>query len=377
MVKRILITLVGLALLIGILGGVKGLQIQRMIAQGEQFAPPPETVTTAEVRSETWESVITAVGSLEAVQGVTVSAEVAGKVVRIAFEPGQAVQAGDLLIEQDSSVEKAELRAAESDAALSRKNLERARELLRQQVIPQATFDERQSAYEQAAAQVDLIRATIAKKTIRAPFAGRLGLRRVDLGEVLESGQPIVSLQALDPIYVNFQLPQQEVGRLRTGLRVRVAIEALGDLDIDGVVTAVNPEVDSRSRNITVQATVKNPEERLRPGMFTTVELVLPVEKQVLTIPTTAVSYSPYSDSVFLVEAGDGQAQGEGGSKVLRQQFIQLGEQRGDFVVVRQGLEAGQTVVSTGVFKLRNGQSVTVDNELAPDFQKSPTPAES
>jgi membrane fusion protein (multidrug efflux system) len=415
-ITRIVVAVLGLLIVVGAIGAVKGLQIGRMVAHGEAFSPPPQVVTTAKVNATTWESTLNAVGSLTAVQGVTVTAELSGRVDRIAFEPGARVAAGQLLLQQDVSVETAQLRAAESDKALALKNLERARSLVKQNVMPQADFDARKSRYEQAAAQVDLIRATIAKKTIRAPFEGRLGIRRVNLGEVLEGGQPIVSLQRLDPIFVDFQLPQQEVGRLATGLKVRVTIESLGDLTIEGEVSAVNPEVDSRSRNITVQATLENPDERLRPGMFTAVELILPDRKEVLTIPATAVAYAPYSDSVFLVEAAEeaapesaapesaapesatpksaasesaapdtesGEIQTAAGekagekqdrAKVLRQQFIRLGEQRGDFVVVQEGLEAGQTVVSTGVFKVHNGQRVTIDNRLAPDFKIAPQP---
>jgi membrane fusion protein (multidrug efflux system) len=389
---RIVLTLVGLLIAVGAIGAVKGLQIGQMVAHGEAFSPPPQVVSTAPVKAATWEATLKAVGSLTAVQGVTVTAELPGRVDRIAFEPGASVAAGQLLLQQDVSVESAQLQAAESDNALAQKNLERARSLVKQNVMPQAEFDARKSRSEQAAAQVALIRATIAKKTIRAPFDGRLGIRHVNLGEVLESGQPIVSLQRLDPIFANFQLPQQEVGRLATGLKVRVTIESLGDLTVEGEVSAVNPEVDSRSRNITVQATLENPDERLRPGMFAAVELILPEREKVLTIPATAVAYAPYSDSVFVVEpaetapaktasaasaAGDTKtAAGEKADRamVLRQQFIRLGEQRGDFVVVQKGLKAGQTVVSTGVFKVHNGQKVTIDNRLAPDFKIAPQP---
>jgi membrane fusion protein (multidrug efflux system) len=372
MITRVFITITGLLILVGAIGAVKGLQIGRMVAHGKAFAPPPQTVTVAPVNASRWETTLNAVGSLEAVQGVMMTAEMPGKIVHLELQSGAQVMAGQLLVQQDISVETAQLRSAQSDAALALKNLERARKLVAQQVIPRATFDERKSRHERAAAQVALIRATIAKKTIRAPFSGRLGIRQANLGEVLESGQPIVSLHALDPIYVNFQLPQQEVGKLAPGLKVRVGIEALEDVVVEGVVTALNPEVDGRSRNITVQATLANPHERLRPGMFATVALILPAQQEVLTIPATAVSYAPYSDSVFVVES-DGQA-AESDKKVLRQQFVQLGQQLGDFVVVAQGLEAGQTVVSTGVFKLRNGQSVAIDNQLAPTFETAPTP---
>jgi membrane fusion protein (multidrug efflux system) len=226
------------------------------------------------------------------------------------------------------------------------------------------------AAHAQARAQADSIRAAIAKKTIRAPFGGRLGIRQVNLGQILREGDPIVTLQTLDPIYVNFSLPQQQLSRLRTGLPVRVTCDALPGLTLAGQVTAINPLVDPDTRNIQLQATIANRAEKLRPGMFVTVLAALPVRQEVLIIPATAVLYAPYGDSVFLVESDK---EGKGG-KALRQQFVRLGEKRGDFVAVTSGLKGGETVVSTGVFKLRNGQAAVVDNKLAPDFKQAPTP---
>ncbi len=372
MKKKVFIALAGVLLLLGGLGSIKYLQIDRMIAQGKEFAPPPTVVTAAPVRAARWEQRLTAVGSLEAVQGVTVTAELSGKVDAIAFAPGARVEAGDLLVQQDIASEKAQLRADEAALALKKANYERARELLDQKVVTRAAYDQALAEYKQAQAAIDNVRSVIAKKTIRAPFAGKLGIRRINLGQILEAGQPIVSLQALDPIFVNFALPQDRVTRLQPGLAVRIAVDALaGDL-VEGRVTAINPEVDATTRNIRVQATVENRQERLRPGMFATVEVVLPRADPVLVIPVTAVLYAPYSDSVFVVESRA--ADGTEASLVLRQQFVQLGEKRGDFITVQGGLEADQRVVSTGVFKLRNGMRVTVDNTLAPDFQLSPRP---
>jgi membrane fusion protein (multidrug efflux system) len=373
MKKRVLFTLLGLLLLVALLGGIKALQIGRMIAQGKQFVPPPETVTTAVVRSDAWERALTAVGSLEAVQGVTVAAELPGKVVGVAFTPGRSVRKGELLLQQDVSAEQAQLPGAEAAAALARRNLARADELLAQKFISQAEHDAADATYRQAQAAAENIRAVIAKKTIRAPFAGRLGIRLVDLGQVLGEGDAIVSLQALDPIFVNFQLPQQQLARLRPGLPVRVTSDALPDASLFGTITAINPEVDAATRNIRAQATLANPEERLRPGMFANVAVLLPGREPVLVLPATAVLYAPYSDSVFVVEEQKDEKTGQTG-KVLRQQFVHLGEKRGDFVAVSSGLKAGETVVSTGVFKLRNGQAVVVDNTLAPEFQLAPKP---
>ncbi len=375
MKKALILTLFGLIVLVGVLGGVKGLQINQMIAQGKQYVPPPETVTTATVQSATWPTMLKAVGSLEAVQGVMVTAELTGKVVRIAFAPGSAVKAGDLLVQQDTSLEAAQLRSAEASMDLARLNLERARELLPENVITQSNFDNVEAEYKQAAAQVDAIRATIAKKSIRAPFDGRLGLRLVNLGQTLNDGDPIVSLQSMDPIFVNFQLPQQELANIQRGLTVNLTSDALPGEVIQGRVTAVNPQVDNATRNIRVQATVANTGERLRPGMFVNVDVTLPDPQTVLTIPATAVLYAPYSDSVFVVEKKGAEVEASSDS-VVRQQFVRLGDKRGDFITVVSGLDEGETVVSTGVFKLRNGQAVVVDNSLAPQFKLNPQPAE-
>jgi membrane fusion protein (multidrug efflux system) len=373
MKKRIIITLIGLAVVIGILGGIKGLQIDRMIAQGSQMVPPPEPVTTAVARTEAWESVLTSVGSLAAVQGVTVTAELAGKIVNIAFKPGTLARAGDLLVQQDTSSEEAQLRATEATVALAKLNLERLGKLLAERTISQSQYDNADAQFKQAVAQSDNIRATIAKKTIRASFGGRLGIRLVNVGQMLNPGDAIVSLQSLDPIFVDFLLPQQQLAQVQTGLPVRVVTDALLGEVVDGKITAINPQVDSATRNIRIQATIPNAEERLRPGMFVNVAVVLPAKTKVLCIPATAVLYAPYSDSVFVVEEKTDEKSGKAG-RAVRQQFAQLGEKRGDFVAIVSGLKEGDTVVSTGVFKLRNGQSVIEDNTLAPEFKIAPKP---
>jgi membrane fusion protein (multidrug efflux system) len=242
--------------------------------------------------------------------------------------------------------------------------------MLKDKIISQADFDAAVAGHRQAMSQVETLRATIAKKTIRAPFGGRLGVRLVNLGQTLREGDPIVTLQSLDPIFVNFALPQQELFRLRTGLPVRITTDALPGLTIGGRITTVNPLVDAETRNVQLQATVANPEEKLRPGMFVNAAVGLPVRKKVTAIPATSVLYAPFGDSVFVVEDDK---QGKGG-KVLRQQFVRLGEKRGDFIAVTDGLKEGETIVSTGVFKLRNGQPAVVDNKLAPEFRLAPNP---
>jgi len=361
--------------LIGGLAGIKGLQIKRMIAHGDNFVPPSEVVTTAKAKNDSWESLLTAVGSLEAVQGVVVTSELTGKVVHITFEPGTMVKAGDLLVQQDTSVESAQLRAAEAEVALAKINFERTKKLVANKTVSQSDFDNVDAQLKQAVALADNIRAVIGKKIIRAPFAGRLGIRQVNLGQTLNEGDEIVSLQSLDPIYVNFLLPQQRLAQVHPGFAIRLTTDAFPGQVISGKITAINPQVDVDTRNIRIQATVENPAERLRPGMYVNVSVVLPDRIEVLTIPATAVLYAPYGDSVFVVEEKKNDAN-EPSGLVLNQKFVRLGEKRGDYVSVVSGLKQGEIVVSTGVFKLRNGQAVVIDNTLSPEFKQMPKPAD-
>lgn len=373
MSKRILLTFFGLLLIVGVLAGIKTLQVRRMIEAGSQFVPPPETVTTAQARPDQWETALTAVGSLEAVQGVTVSAEQAGKVTAIHFSPGSFVRKGALLAQQDTAAEEARLRALEATRNLTRANLRRMAELVEQGLIAQADYDSAEAAFRQAEAESDNIRAVISKKSIHAPFSGRLGIRLVNLGQILREGEPIVSLQAPDPLFVNFLLPQQELARLKTGMPVRLKADGTADGEVLGRITTINPHIEASTRNVRVQATVANGGEALRPGMFVGVSVLLPEKETMLIIPATAVLHAPYGDSVFIVEESE-----EGGQGLtLRQEFVRLGERRGDFVAVLSGLKAGETVASTGVFKLRNGQSVVVDNSLSPEFRLEPAPENS
>jgi membrane fusion protein (multidrug efflux system) len=253
---------------------------------------------------------------------------------------------------------------------LTRANLKRADQLLKEGVVSQSDHDTAVSNLAQAQAQVDNIQATIAKKTIRAPFSGRLGIRQANLGQILREGDLIVTLQALDPIYADFSLPQQQLASIRLGQTVNISSDALPGESIPGRISAISPQVDAETRNIRLQATLSNRAEKMRPGMYVNVSVGLPVRQKALAIPATAVLYAPYRDSVFVVENSK---EGKGGL-LLRQQFVRLGEKRGDFVAVTEGLSEGQTIVSTGVFKLRNGQSAIIDNKLAPDFQKAPKP---
>jgi membrane fusion protein (multidrug efflux system) len=316
------------------------------------------------------------VGTFEAVEGVTVSAELPGKVTQILFEPGTAVDKGAPLLVQDVTSEEAQLREAEASVALARINLNRIRKLLDTKAVSQSDFDTADAQLKQAIARSDNIRSMIAKKNIRAPFAGRLGIRQVNLGQDLREGDAIVTIQSLHPIFVNFSLPQQQYVNVKPGLIVQITTDALPDKVLEGRITAISPVVDSATRNIQLQATVNNADKQLLPGMFAKVGVVLPTQNEVTVIPATAVLHAPYGDSVFVIESQQGE-ENSGEKKMLRQQFVRLGESRGDYVAVTSGLKEKEMIVSSGVFKLRNGQAVVVDNKLAPAFELEPQPDDS
>jgi len=371
MTKRIIFILIGLLIVIGTVAAIKFSQIKKMTEAGKHRGRPPAIVTTAEVREETWQTRLTAVGSLSAVQGVLVSAELPGKVVEISFKPGTAVQKGDLLLRLDTETEQARLNSAKTAASLAKINRDRAQVLVTKKSMSHSSFDTAEARYNQALAKLNELQAIIAKKTIRAPFTGRLGIRLVNLGQILDQGDGIVDLQALDPIFVNFSLPQQDLSRLTEGLIVQVTTDVLPGEALQGRITAINPAVDPETRTIRVQATVANPREKLRPGMFVKVAVLLPEQDTLLVIPATSILYAPYGDSVFVVDSRvDDKTKKPG--MILRQQVVRTGRKRGDFVAITSGLNEGESVVTTGVFKYRNGQQAIVDNTLSPRFQHEP-----
>jgi len=362
-------------LVVGGVAGVKVLQIQKLIAAGKSFVTPPETVSSFVVREEQWQGTLTAIGSIAAVQGVTLTPEIPGTVREIAFESGAVVAKGDLLVRLDLSSEEAQLRAVEAQAELARINVVRARSLRTGNTVSQSELDSAEAAVKQFQANADTIRATIEKKTLRAPFAGRLGIRLINLGQYLDTGKPIVSLQALDPVYADFSLPQQELARLKTGMRVRLATDAYPGKLFEGTLTTINPGLDQSTRSVGLQATFANPEQTLRPGMFARVEVLLPEEQRVLVIPATSVLSAPYGDSVYVIESKPG----PDGAPALtvRQQIIRPGQARGDFLSVASGLKAGERIVSSGLFKLRPGMAVIENNTLTPKSSETPRPADS
>jgi len=364
----------GLVALVILLVGVKALQIVKMA-----FTPmvmPTTTVSSATVKEEDWAPVLSAVGSISAVQGAVVSSELGGVVSQIAFENGGTAKKGDLLLQLDASAEEALLRSAEAEAELARQDLDRTRGLASQKVLSKAELDAAESKFNRANAVVDQMRSNIRKKTIIAPFDGQLGIRQVNVGQMINSGQQVVPLTSLDPVFADFALPQQHLGKLTPGLDVRVTTDALPGRAFNGKLTAINSMVDANTRNITLQATLENPDHVLRPGMFAKAEVTLPEKHKALVIPGSAVSYAPFGDSVFVIEKKKDEKTGKE-SQAIRQQFVRVGESRGDLVSITEGLKAGEIVVSTGVFKLRNGMAVTINNELAPKPQTNPTPGDS
>ncbi|MCB1715337.1 MAG: efflux RND transporter periplasmic adaptor subunit [Candidatus Competibacteraceae bacterium] len=375
MLKKFLLTVIGTALVIGAIIYAKLDQFSTMAEAGANMVFPPETVTAMAVRAEEWEQSISATGTVVAVQGVTIGAETSGRVIRITFESGTTVAAGDTLVQLDIASEEAQLASAEATAALARANLIRVRDLSRRKLVSQADLDAADARAKEAEAQVGTIRALIAKKTIRAPFTGRLALRQINLGQILSEGDPIVSLQTLNPIYVDFSVPQQQISRLHDGMQVRLTTDAAPGEVFVGQISAVSPEIDPVTRNVRVRALVDNSQEKLYAGMFASVDIVLPERQAVLALPVTAVLYAPYGDSVFVVEEHKNEESGQI-ERTLRQQFVRLGEARGDFVDVLEGLKSDEIVVTSGVFKLRSGMSVVIDNTLAPTPSLNPQPAD-
>ncbi len=366
----------GLLALVVLLVGIKGLQISKMMAAAKAMTPPPQTVSSAEVREENWAPVLSAIGSVSAVQGAIIAAELGGVVSEIKFENGGVAKKGDVIMKLDASQEEALLRSAEAEAELARTDLERTQGLASQKVVSKAELDAAESKFRRLTAIVDQMRSNIRKKTLVAPFDGHVGIRQVNVGQMINPGQQVVALTSLDPVYVDFALPQQYLAQLSQGLEVRVTTDALPGRVFPGKLTAVNSMVDTVTRNVSVQATLENADHVLRPGMFAKAEVVLPEKSSALVIPGSAVSYAPYGDSVFVIEKKKDEKTGKE-TQVIRQQFVRIGEARGDFVSVTEGLKAGETVVGTGVFKLRNGMAVTINNDLAPKPQINPTPVDS
>ena len=375
MARKVGFAVLIVVLVIGSLAGVKALQVQKLMAVGKAYAMPPESISSVVAHEEKWQGTLTAIGSVMAVQGVNVTTEVAGLVRELAFEPGAVVAKGDLLVRLDTSSEEAQLRAMEAQLELAKLNFERMSKLRADNMVSQSDLDTAEATMKQNQANADAIRTTIEKKTIRAPFAGRLGIRQVNLGQYLDVGKPIVSLQSLSPVFADFSLPQQELSRLNTGMSVRLYVDAFPERTFEGTLTTINPDLDPATRSIGLQATIQNSDQVLRPGMFARAEVLLPEEKTVLVIPSTSVLPAPYGDSVYIIEPSS--TPGAKGGLSVRQQFVRTGASRGDYLSVESGLKPGDKIASSGVFKLRNGMAVVENNDLAPKSALAPKPPDS
>jgi membrane fusion protein (multidrug efflux system) len=375
MAKRMIVMLIATALIVGALGFVKFKQIQTAVGQAASFQPPPEAVTTIAAAEERWPETLSAIGSVAAVQGVTISADLPGTVDRIGFEAGQAVREGEVLALLDTRQEQAQLAAADAQRELARLSFDRMQGLLNENVVSRAEFDRATADQRQSDARVGEIRATIERKTIRAPFSGILGIRHVNLGQYLSAGTALVTLQSLNPIYVNFGVPQQAIAQMRVGRNVRVRVADLEGVDFNGRITALDSVVDESTRNVQVQATLANGDGKLRPGMFVQAEVNVGASATIVSLPASAISYAPYGNSVFVVaDLKDPSGKPYRG---VRQQFVKLGPARGDQISVLSGLKQGDEVVTSGVFKLRNGAAVLVNNKVRPSNSAAPKPENS
>jgi membrane fusion protein, multidrug efflux system len=375
MVKRMILMLTATAVVVAVLGFVKFQQFQAAAGQAAAFQPPPEAVTTIVAQPEHWAAMLSGIGTIAAVQGVTVSADLPGTVDRIGFESGTSVRQGEVLVELDTRQEQAQLAAVEAQRDLARLNFNRTQALVSEGAISRADFDLAAAEQKQTEARVGEIRATIERKTIRAPFSGILGIRQVNRGQYLSAGDPVVALQSLNPIYVNFGVPQQDTSQLRVARQVRVTVNDPSGLVFTGRITALDSVVDQATRNVQVQATLANPDAKLRPGMFVQTAVILSASRSIVALPASAISYAPYGDSVFIVtDLKDPQGKTYRG---VRQQFVKLGGARGDQIAVVSGVNLGDEVVTSGVFKLRNGAAVIVNNKVRPGNNPAPKPENS
>jgi membrane fusion protein, multidrug efflux system len=371
MAKRMILMLVAAALLVGALGYFKLRQVQAAV-KGGAFQPPPAAVTTIVAKQETWPSTLSVVGTTAPVHGVTVSADLPGTVDTITFDSGKFVHEGDVLVQLDTRQERAQLAALEAQRDLAKINYGRTQQLVNEGVISRQDYDKSTAEQKQTEANVGEIKATIQRKTIRAPFSGILGIRQVNLGQYMSAGTAIVSLQALNPIYANFNVPQQVMSQMRPGQSVKISTDGASGREYTGRVNALESTVDESTRNVQVQATLANSDNKLRPGMFVQVEVGVGAQRSLFPLPASAINYAPFGDSVYIVtdlKGPDGKTY-----RGVRQQFVKIAGARGDQVGIVSGLHQGDEVVTSGAFKLRNGAAVAVNNKIQPGNNPSPTP---
>jgi membrane fusion protein (multidrug efflux system) len=372
MTKRMIIMLAAVAIVFGGVFGFqafKGAMIKKFMSQ---MAQPPQTVTASAAHTSPWQSKIEAVGSLRAVKGADLSLEVAGVVGEIAFNSGDDVEAGAELLKLRDDDDVAKLDSLKATAELNEITYQRDQKQFQLQAVSQATLDTDAANLKNAKALVAQQKAMLDKKFLRAPFAGHLGIRAVDLGQYLGAGTAIVTLQALDPIFIDFFVPQQAVDQVRLGQQVAVQIDAYKDQTFTGEISAINPKVDASSRNVQIRATLKNADHKLIPGMYATVEIPTGAPANLITLPQTAITYNPYGDTVYIVDNKGNDASGKP-QLVARQNFVTTGATRGDQVAVLKGVGEGDMVVTSGQIKLHNGTTVLIDNSITPTADASPT----
>jgi membrane fusion protein, multidrug efflux system len=377
-IRAILIAIVLIVAIVLTLGYFKVTQIMGFMALAKSgaFTPPPTAVTTTVASKSEWQPTLDTIGTVTAINGVTVSTDLAGIVDKIAFTSGACVKAGDLLVHLNTDQEQAQLEQAQAQLELARLNLNRDRDLLAKRTISQQDYDTAEATYRQNQATADQYKALIARKTLRAPFDGVVGIRQANLGQYLNTGDAVVTIQSFDPIYVNFTLPQQDLSKLAVGQQVDLRLDAYGETVFPGKINAINSMVDQATRNIQVQATLQNSDLKLRPGMFAKVSVILPEREPVIALPASSVHYAPYGDSVFIVSDGKDETTGKP-NKSVKEQFVKLGAARGDLVSVTSGVKPGDEVVTSGVFRLKSGGAVIINNAIQPNSEPSPTPPNS
>jgi membrane fusion protein, multidrug efflux system len=374
MIKRMIIMLISVAIAVGALGFTKYHQIRTAIAQGALYKPPPEAVSTFVAVQGNWQTTLNAIGTVTAAQGVIVSADLPGIVSSIAFESGKQVQAGAVLVRLDTKQEEAQLAGAEAQKRLVHLNLDRLQSLRASGAIAQSDVDQAEAQAAQADANATEINATIERKTIRAPFSGILGISQVNLGQYVNSGQAIVPLQSLDPVYVDFAIPQQQIADVRVGDGLDISVDGIAGVAGKGHITAINSIVDQSTRNINIRATLRNHDGRLYPGMFVQASILVGKNSPVIALPASSISYTPYGDFVYIVD----NIQGPNGEtyRSVKQQLVKLGGARGDQVEIIDGVKLGEEIVTSGVFKLRSGMAVVINNEIQPGNSPTPNPEE-
>lgn len=375
MAKRMIIMLIAVGVVFGAVFGFEAFRASAIKKFLAAHGSPAQTVSTMKAAVEAWKPQLEAVGSLRAVNGANLSAQVSGIVSAIHFQSGSDVEKGALLLELMDADDIAKLRSLQANAALAQITYERDLKQFRAQAVSQQTIDVDEQNLKSLQAQVAEQQATVDYKRIRAPFSGHLGIRQVDLGQYLSAGTTIVTLQALDPIFVDFTLPQQALDKIKPGLPVTISIDTYPGQTFSGTITAVSPLIDTSTRNVQIRATIKNPDHKLLPGMFATVDIETGTPQRYITLPQTAIAFNPYGDTVYLVEQSGTDAQGKP-ELVAHQSFVTVGPTRGDQIAVLTGVKAGDTVVTSGQIKLRNGTRLIINNSVQPPNNPNPNPAE-